>query len=288
MSENATIPTIEISKQSGPDSPRAGISTFIQRPEYVPEKFYNPKTGEVNLQDVLKSYGELEKSKSAPAPVEGANSTVSTSPVPGSENAGAPKPAATPAPVELPSIPGVNNEAMKAYSAEITKDGKLSDASYTALTTAGYPKAVVDAYLKGITADQTAADQTAAAVASARVADEQIDTIITSIGGKEALGDMQKWARASMTPEDLATYNATVSSGDVSKVKLAVAGLKHAYTQANGSEAALFGGRPPQQNAGDVFASNAEATEAIRDPRYAKDKGYRDAVAAKLGRSNVL
>ena len=279
--ENAVVPTVEISNQTGPDSPKAGISTFIQRPEYVPEKFYNSKTGEVNLQDVLKSYSELEKSKStAPAPEV-------IPPAPQANEPAEVAPAAA-APVELPAVPGVDNDSMKAYSAEITKDGKLSDASYVKLTAAGYPKAVVDAYLKGVTADQVAAEQSASAVAEARVADAEIATITDSIGGKQVLADMQSWARASMSPAELKVYNESVSSGDVAKVKLAVAGLHHAYTKANGTEARLIQGGNPGVESFDTFKSSSEATAAIRDPRYSTDKGYREMVAAKLGRSNVL
>lgn len=281
----ASTTTLESSttREAGPDNPTAGIVTFMERPSYVPAKFFNAKTGEVNFQEMAKSYTELEKSKSAqPAAVEPAKPAEKSS-----TDAATADRTEPPAPVvELPEIPGVANEAMKSYSAELTKDGKLSDASYTALTTAGYPKAVVDAYLKGLTADSVTEQATQAAVAQARIADTQIAEITDGIGGKQALTDMQAWARASMSPEDLKTYNESVSSGDVAKVRLAVAGLKHAYTQVNGSDPNLIGGRSAESDL-EAYGSQQEVTAAINDARYAKDPAYRAAVAAKLGRSSL-
>lgn len=279
MSENATIPTVELTTSASPDAPTAHISTFIQRPEWVPEKFYDSKTGAVDLKNVLKSYGELEKVRSAGEP----------KPEPVAE--GAPKPevseqqVTTPPPVEiLIQVPGVDNNAMKSYSAEIQKDGKLSDASYESLVKAGYSKPVVDAYLNGITAEQSSAQ----AVQQARIADTEIASITESIGGKAALNEMQAWARSSMSPADLSTYNEAVSSGNVAKVRLAVAGLHYTFTKAHGQQPNyLPSGRLPQGTA-DVYASSKEATSAIKDPRYHSDPAYRELVAAKLGRSNIM
>lgn len=268
MSEQAAA-----SSESGPDSPTAHISTFIQKPEWVPEKFYDAKTGAVDLKNVLKSYGELEKFKGEP---KGEQAPAGEPVVPVSD------PIVTPAP-ELPQVPGVNNDAMKAFSAEIQKDGKLSETSYESLVKAGYPKTVVDAYLKGMTSEQSSRR----AVQEARIADAEIVSITESIGGKSVLAEMQAWAKASMSEVDLKTYNEAVSSRDASKVRLAVAGLHHTFTQAHGHTPNYLPGGKPDQDRGDGYESSKDITKAINDPRYATSAAYREEVAAKLGRSRI-
>lgn len=266
------------SNEAGPDSPTAHIVTFMQKPEYVPEKFYDAKTGAVDLKSVLKSYGELEKYKSSGDPK-------SETPAAGEPKPAIGEPNVTPvaAPIALEPVPGVSTESLKTFSDEITAGGKLSDASYDTLKTAGYSKPMVDAYVKGLTADRVVEQ----AVQEARIADTEIRAITDSVGGSDTLKEMQAWARASLTATDLMAYNKAVSSGDVSSVKLAVAGLQNAYHKANGSNASLIQGVNPGFEAADVYKSQHEVTAAINNPLYGKDAAYREMVSRKLGRSSL-
>jgi hypothetical protein len=268
----AEFASIEAHTEESPNRPDIGQVVAIQRPDWVAEKFYDSKSGVINFEAMAKSYSELERAKSA-APK--ADETVQPTPEPKAADKAV-------TPVELPAIPGVDQTARKAYTEELTKDGKLSDTSYTSLAKAGYDKATVDAYIKGLQSDSIVTES----VSAARVADEQINEIIGSIGGKQVLTDMQNWAKASMSDADLTTYNESVSSGDVSKVRLAVAGLHHTYTKANGTGENLLSGSNDVNDAADVFQSRAEQNAAINDPKYAKDSAYRARVSAKIGRSN--
>jgi hypothetical protein len=267
--------SVENHTESSPNAPNLGKVTAIQRPDYVPEKFYDTKTGVIDFEGIAKSYGELERKQSAPAPK--------------ADDAGAPDPTKAPAPeptpksVDLPVVPGVTPDQMKVFSAELVTTGKLSDESYAALLKSGFNKPAVDAYVKGLTADATAAQ----AVSEARVADDQIKSITDSIGGKAALKEMQDWAVASLSDKDLAAYNAAVSGSDPAKVKLAVHGLHAQFTKANGTEERLFSGSNNVADAQDVFQSRAEQSRAINDPLYKTDSAYRQKVEAKIGRSNL-
>lgn len=270
----SAIPTLEMTTDESANAPNIGQVTAIQKPSWVPDKFYDAKTGVINFEQLTRSYSELERSKSGAAPA--------------AEKL--PDPAAAPAakaPVVVPptfTVPGVEAAQLSTFTTELQTTGKLSEASYAALAKAGYTKDVVDPYVRGLFAD---AEQEQA-VSQALIADGQIAEITASVGGKEQLTQMQKWAVSAMSQEDLVAYNAAVSSKDVATVKLAVAGLKQSYEQANGIDPAfLQGGNPDGGEAGDRFASRNEATEAIRDPRYARDEAYRNKVAAKLGRSQI-
>lgn len=267
---------IQITSNSTDDAnaPDAHVVTLLQRPDWLPEKFYDPKTGQADLKKVVQSYSELERKNSGtPQGTPPAQTPPATTTPP------------TPTPkAEAIVVPGLTPEQTQSYSESLVKDGKLSDAQYAELASKGYTKPVVDAYVKGLTADA----QSAEAVAQARIADEQTGQIIDSIGGKETLKSMQTWAVANLSPEDLKAYNDSVSSADVAKVRLAVSGLHSQFTRANGSEPRQFGGNKPGPQDFDVFESRHALTEAMNDPRYAKDEAYRKRVEAKLGRSAIL
>lgn len=267
--------SIEMTTPASANAPNLGQVTAIQRPDYVPEKFYDSKTGVIDFEAMAKSYGELERSRSA-APKE-----TPAPPVDGQTSA--PKPEAVAPPVaETPTVPGVTPERMKLYTDELTNVGTLSDASYAALLKDGYSKGAVDSYVKGLMSDARASES----VSAARVADATINEITDSIGGKAVLADMQKWAVASLSDKQLAAYNAGVSSGDPEVVRLSVQGLHHSFTKANGTGENLLSGSNPNQSV-DMFESRAELTAAINNPLYTKDSAYRARVQAKIGRSQI-
>lgn len=266
----AAEPVVTDNNASGANAPGAGETITLQeRPEWVPEKFF--KDGVVNFRDMAKSYAELEKGKSlAPAP--------NAVPDPASklEN--------KPAPIQEPlAIPGVAAPEIAKFTDELGKDGKLSTDSYATLLKAGYPKTVVDAYIKGLTADQAQAD----AVAGARIADKQIAEITTSVGGEKVLTDMLTWAVANLEPADLTAYNEAVASSDVAKVKLAVNGLYHSYSQSQHPEL-LRGERKGPLSTVEPFASNDEVVQAMQNPLYDRDEAYRAKVAARIAVSDVF
>jgi hypothetical protein len=238
----------------------------------VPEKFF--KDGVVNFKDMAKSYAELEgKQSQAPAPKanEGVTSKANES-------------AVKPAPIQAPLvIPGVDAPSVAKFTDELQTKGKLSDESYAALQKAGYPKAVVDAYVKGLTADASQAE----AVSQALIADKQISEITSAVGGEKVLGEMLAWATANLSAEDLTAYNKAVSSSDASQVKLAVNGLHHAYSQAQHPNL-LKGNRPPSSANVEPFNSNQEVVQAMQDSRYDRDPAYRAQIAARVAVSNVF
>lgn len=228
------------------------------RPEYIPEKFW--KDGKVDSEGLAKSYTELEKAKATPPP-----------PVP--------QPAAVPV-----SVPGVEQVRIDAYSKEISEGGKLSEASYAELATKGYGKAVVDAYVRGLTADQAQAQ----AVDSALIADKEITAIKAGIGGDQGLANMIAWAKTGLTATELTEYNEAVKSTDVARVKMAVTGLHALYTKESGSQPDLIGGRPAGGDVGDVYASKEEMIVDMQNPKYEKDPAFRAAVGKKLSRSKII
>lgn len=253
------------------NAPGAGerSSAMMQRPDWVPEKFF--KDGVIDYKGMATSYSELEKKQGgAPASKPDANAQAPAS-----------KPDANQAPA--PNIPGIAQDRMTHFTNEMTKDGKLSDQSYEELAKVGYPKPVVDAFIRGQRAD--------AEIEQAKLADKQIAEIKGSVGGDENLSQMLQWAKANWSQADQKVYNDAVASGDVAKVKMAVNGLKAAYDEANGTDPNyinLGGHRAPVLPGVEPFRSDTEVVDAMRDPRYNRSESYRQEVARRLAVSDVF
>jgi hypothetical protein len=98
---------------------------------------------------------------------------------------------------------------------------------------------------------------------------------------------MVSWAADNLPDGQIERYNIAVNSGDMNETMFAVNGLKAQYEAARGLE-------PARQIAGqarasaDAYQSLAQMKADMADPRYHTDSAFREAVAAKLGRSNIL
>ena len=226
-----------------------GIQAPTDRPSWLPEKFKS-------AEDMAQAYAALETKLGAGTPPA--------------------DPAATPPTPPTPDDKTVADELSKGglslqeFSTEFDSKGSLSDESYAKLLAAGYDKSLVDNYISG--------QQARAELHTAEMK--------ATVGGAEAYEKITTWAKAAMTPAEIDAYNLSVSSSNTDAAKLAMAGLKARYEAANGREPNLVKGQTGGNSAADVFASNREITEAMKNPRYKTDSAYRAQVVAKLGRSN--
>ena len=135
-----------------------------ERPPSVPEKFWNAETGQVNTEALLKSYGELERARSAARPQD-----IPQAPAMGTEPATQATPPATEQDPEAKATAdaAAAKAAQDAASAklvadrqaasndantDIQRDGKISDATYAKLEGVGYSRAQVDQYVAGLQA----------------------------------------------------------------------------------------------------------------------------------------
>lgn len=252
---------------TGPEKPAAPEKGALpdtkgetpQRPDYLPEKFW--KDGKADYEGLAKSYVELERTRTGEAPKI-------------QEKPEETKPNGEP-PQAPGAIPGVAVESAQRYAQELQKDGKLSEQSYAELAKAGYQKATVDAYVKGVQADQAAATA-------------QASEIKKLAGGDEGYAAMVGWAASALSPAEIAAFDSIVSTGSAEQIKLAVEALHTRYTKATGTDPRLIGGRQGAPVSGDIFESHAQVSLAMRDPRYKSDPAYRAKVAEKLKRSTAI
>jgi len=237
------------------DKPVEEIKPTQSKPEGLPEKFNS-------VDELVKSYSELEKKLGEQSqPTE-----KSVDPVSKAEVKEQPKSDLDIATKAVDSA-GLNMETL---SEEFAKDGKLADGSYKSLEKAGIPKEYVDRFIAGQQA----------------IADQQSATVKNLVGGTEAYDSMSDWAGQNLTETEKQAYNTAVNSKDLEAVKLAVVGLKARYAQSTGSEPTLVEGKA-SPSAEQGFASWAQVTQAMSDPRYAKDPAYQAEVKNKLANSKI-
>lgn len=156
-------------------------------------------------------------------------------------------------------------------SQEFAELGGLSEDSYDSLIEAGIPRSMVDQFIDGQMA----------------VAEQMQQEAFAQVGGQEAYLDMVSWASDNMPEASIDAFNNAVNSGNIETANLAIQGLQAQYRSVNGNEPSLVMGETKSVTGG-VFDSAAQLTAAMRDPRYSSDSAYRQQVASKLSRSNIL
>lgn len=218
------------------------------RPQWLPEKFKSPE-------DMAKAYSELEAKLGQAKPVDPP----------------AADPAATP-PADPEAALADKGLDLQDFSTEFAQKGELSAESYEKLSKAGYTRQIVDQYIEGQRA----------------VAARFETDIMSEVGGAEKYSEITTWAKANLTPTEIAAYNTAVSSGNADQAKLAALGLGAKFEKANGSDPQRLLGGQSSGSTGDVFESMAQVTAAMKDPLYKNDPAFRAKIQAKLSRSNVI
>ena len=116
--------------------------------------------------------------------------------------------------------------------------------------------------------------------------DLEINRIKNSVGGDKEYDNMISWASQNLNDQKRTAFDKLISTGDVSAIELAVAGLKSQYENANGYEGRMLSGKA-SKTSGEVFRSQAEVVQAMSDPRYDRDEAYRQDIYERLERSNL-
>lgn len=233
--------------QAGAQEPATPVVT--PRPDDVPEQFWDAEKGQLNQDALLAAYKASTAGKQEETPA-----TPKTETPPEGETEKAAEEAAKAAKLD-----------MTALRAEVDGSGDLSPESYAALEKAGFDKATVSDFIEG----QKARVQLA------------LTEAYTLAGGEDAYKAMAQWGAKNVPADELAAYDAAMA-GSAAQRKQAIVALKAQYTAAKGSDPDLVSGAAAGQSEDKPFASRAEVTQAMRDPRYASDPAYRALVMRRL------
>ena len=180
---------------------------------------------------------------------------------------------------EKPQL-SANASLISSASDEYYANGnKLSDetmAKFSSLST----QDLIKAYM------EVQATQPEQAAPPAEITQDQINQIKNSAGGEKEYANIVNWAKSNLPKESIDAFDEVVNTGSIQAIKLAVAGLKTEYNNANGVEGRMVTGKPAP-NKGDVFRSQQELVRAMSDPRYDNDPAYRQDIIEKLDRSDL-
>lgn len=220
----------------------------------MPEKFEGK-----SAEDIAQAYLELEKLKNEPKPEPGEDGT----------------PQITDEAAKALEVAGLD---MADFSTEYEKDGKLSEESFKKLADAGFNRDIVNTFLAGRVAQATEEFQ---------YAQTQIDEMHNALGGKDDYGKVIEWANTNLEPTEIDAFNKAIDEGRMDDVLVAAKGLRARYVVEFGTEPKLLGGQGTG-SADDTFASSAQVTAAMKDPRYNTDPAYRAEVARRLKHSKAF
>lgn len=250
--------TVHTHTVSEGEAPAVAPQDTAQRPDNVPEKFWDAEAGAVNTEALLASYGELEgKLGGGTEENTGQKQEAPADPGVSDEQAN-----------EIASGAGINMEDAQAHFME---HGTISEDDFAKLEQAGITRDMVEEFI-GFRVGQ---------------ADAVRDEILQPYGGEAGAGRMVEWAAQNWDEASAASFNAAMESGDKGQMSIALKALKLDHDKAVGVRPRLQQPSTGAPSQGATFQSFEQLMAAQRDPRYATDPAYRQSVMQRLARSNI-
>ena len=147
---------------------------------------------------------------------------------------------------------------------EYDSNGQLSEETYTKLEKAGFPKTLVNNYVKGLEA----------------LADQYTNAVYGFAGGKEDYAKMTEFVK-SQGKTQVDAFNRIIEIGDVALCKSYIEGVKAQMVSKYGtSNPTILGNSSAPAQSG--FKDAKEMMSAMNDKRYGYDEQYTKAVQAKV------
>lgn len=217
-----------------------------------------------SVDELVKSYKELESKVGAPK--------VTEAPVP-IPNATATEIVKDPASLTIDATAAAASAGFKMadLSAEYAANGDLTPETYAKLEKAGFGKDVVEVFIDG---------------QKARVQAEHTQILTKAGVTSESFGAMIEWAKVTLSPEDIKSYNDAVN-GPVGTRQFALEAMHHRFVRAQGSDPKLFTGQRGTPATNDIYRSTEQMVADMKNPLYAKDPAFRAEVEAKVYRSKL-
>ena len=218
----------------------------------------------------------LETESNEPTPKEPTAPHPSTPPA---ENKDTPTETAPTTDSNVEAVLEIAGLDMTLLAQEYETTGNLSDESYKELAENGFPKEIVDAYIRGVKAQ--AEEGTKAATAD-------VQEVLAIAGGEEQYSKLVQWASTKLSPDEQDAYNKAVSSGDKYYAKLAVGRLVAEYEKEYGKAPALINGEAAKTPVTIGYKNRSEMADAMSDKRYGKDEQYTREVEQKVLSSGLM
>lgn len=155
----------------------------------------------------------------------------------------------------------------QAIQSEITEQGDLSEETRQAAKTAGAPDYILDTMVRAHKQEL------------AQAAKEAADLV----GGPQQLKELLAWAKENLSPEDRTSTAAALSSPSWKLAIMGLARLRESADPRKNEPKTTVDGKPSPTNTKlQPFASQAEMTAAITNPKYHTDPAYRKEVEDRI------
>ncbi len=238
--------------QGTPEGQPQGTPTETpQRPDNVPEAFWDAEKGTVNTEALLASYAELASKQTPPE---------------GGTEGGAEGEGDAPPPEVPPSAADQYAATVEKANAELASEtGQLSDETYAQFEQMGIARERVDEHIEG------------------RKAVFELRKLYAEreAGGEDAYAGMLQWASANYTPEEAEAYNAAVFGNDKDAAMQAVRALKTRYEETMGNDGKIVTDGTGAPSTGG-YTGRDEWLADLRNPEYKRNQAFRDNVKRKL------
>jgi hypothetical protein len=229
---------------------QAASSDVPQRPDDIPEKFWDAEKGEVNVPALLKSQQDGEAALREQNKPEGDSESTE-----GNEAAAG----------------EADPKVVEAASAEFAEKGELSADTYAALEGQGLSKDMVDQYIDG---------QKAIIERIQGAAFGAFD------GGEEQYNEAANWAANNLSESEIQALDAQITSTNPAIVAEGAKALAAKWAENRDVDPTVtIHGEGNASVSGSYFKSGAEMQAAMNDPKYSKDESFRAEVAQKIARA---
>jgi len=250
------------------------------RPAHIPEKFWDPVAGTVRVEEMAKSYAELEKMRGQKADTvitdeveetaeetpEEATEEVEETPEEAPEETAEETEGDEEEEQEAPDASTEVTSAVEAAAAAYKETGEVGAEQREALNKVGISNEQIDRYIAGVKAEE------AALWGAAEEAAGDMDTLQAA----------REWAAENWSPKKIAVFD--TQAGDLETVRDAVETLMKDYRKANPSEGTLTN-KTTGITHGDVYRSQAEFQADLNKALAARDDKARKAAVEKMRRS---
>jgi len=235
-----------------------GAPDVTERPENIPEKFWDAEKGEVNVEALLKSQQDAEaalrQQQGEPEPEVPNEGTE----VPNEGN-------------ETPEDTPTQSSVVADASSEWDEKGELSEDTLKNLEGVGISRDMVQMYLDGMQAVvsnlQTAAYE--------------------PFGGVEGYDAAAEWAAENLTEGEIKAIDIQLQSNNPDIVAAGAQALAKRFKEEGNFEPPSMRGSGNSGPGGAVYTDRSQMVRDMRDPRYRRDASFRKEVEERIRRSNL-
>lgn len=242
--------------------PMAPKLSDTPRPDYIPEKFWDKVEGKPRLEEMAKSYSELEKLRGASAEEKPAEQADDEGKPKEEEKPSEEDPPVEEKPADQPALAAAIKTAQDVYA----ETGDLDADTRKKLVEAGIGETQIDTYLQGVKAMEKALEE--AAHKAAGSADDY----------KAAVD----WAAENWTKDEIKAFNAAIGNPKI--ISMTVKGLMASFREAEPSEGRLTNIQTGITH-GDVYTDMREFHADLAAADKTRDGLARSKAVEKLTRS---